>query len=154
MTDGLQINVKSEEDFPMVEDAMRKYLEKFGKIIVNVIDARRRSDLQNRLMHALYREIGKQLYGKDEEFAKCECKLTIGVPLLRETNEDFKKIYDFNLKKLDYEAKLQVISVINVTSILNMGAAHQYIEKIYDDYAQKGVNWTDFINKSRDALNA
>ncbi len=153
MIDGLQINVKSEEDFPMVEANMRKYLEKFGKIIVNIVDARRRSEVQNRLQHAMYREIGKQLYGKDEEFAKCECKLTIGVPLLRETNEDFKKIYDFNLKKLDYEAKLQVISVINVSSLLSMGAAHQYIEKIYDDYAQKGVNWTDFIKQSRDALN-
>ena len=102
----------------------------------------------------MYREIAKQLYGKDEDHAKNECKLTIGVPLLRETNEEFRKIYDRNLKRLDYAAKLQVISVINVSSILSMGAAHQYIDKIYDEYAQKGVNWSDFVNKSRDALRA
>lgn len=70
---------------------MVEYLEKYGKVIVNIVDARRRSDLQNRLQHAMYREIGKQLYGKDDHFAKCECKLTIGVKLLRDTSEDFKK---------------------------------------------------------------
>ena len=99
-------------------------------------------------------EIGKQLYGKDDHFAKCECKLTIGVKLLRDTSEDFKKEYDKNLRHLDYETKREIISVIPVSSLLSMGAAHQYIEKIYDDYAQKGVNWSDFVNQSRDQLNA
>ena len=154
MVAGLQINVKSIDDLPAVEKSIVELLEKYGKLIVNVVDARRRSDLQNRLQHAMYREIAKQLYGKDEDHAKNECKLTIGVPLLRETNEEFRKIYDRNLKRLDYAAKLQVISVINVSSILSMGAAHQYIDKIYDEYAQKGVNWSDFVNKSRDALRA
>ena len=152
MISGLQINVEADTDFPNVEQAMRDYLEKYGKIIVNIVDARRRSDLQNRLQHLMYREIGKQLYGKDENHAKNECKLTIGVPLLRETNEEFKKIYDKNLKNLDYGAKLQVVSVIKVSSLLSMGAASQYIERIYDDYANKGVNWTDFITQGRDEL--
>ena len=154
MVDGLQINVKSIDDLPAVEKSIVELLEKYGKLIVNVVDARRRSDLQNRLQHAMYREIANQLYGNEEDHAKNECKLTIGVPLLRETNEEFRKIYDRNLKRLDYAAKLQVISVINVSSILSMGAAHQYIDKIYDEYAQKGVNWSDFVNKSRDALRA
>ena len=154
MVDGLQINVTSTDDFPRVKKSMVEYLKKYGKIVVNIVDARRRSDLQNRLQHAMYREIGKQLYGKDDHFAKCECKLTIGVKLLRDSSEDFKKVYDKNLKHLDYESKLEIISVIPVSSLLSMGAAHQYIEKIYDDYAQKGVNWSDFVNQSRDALNA
>lgn len=154
MVDGLQINVTSTDDFPRVKKSMVEYLKKYGKIVVNIVDARRRSDLQNRLQHAMYREIGKQLYGNDDHFAKCECKLTIGVKLLRDSSEDFKKVYDKNLRHLDHETKLEIISVIPVSSLLSMGAAHQYIEKIYDDYAQKGVNWSDFVNQSRDALNA
>ena len=48
MVDGLQINVKSIDDLPAVEKSIVELLEKYGKLIVNVVDARRRSYLQNR----------------------------------------------------------------------------------------------------------
>tara|TARA_Y100000004_G_C8895658_1_gene404032 strand:- start:645 stop:1121 length:477 start_codon:yes stop_codon:yes gene_type:complete len=145
MADGLGILVKHRDEIPNVIETIEEKLKNYGKVVVHVADARRRSDLQNRLQHLMYREIARQLYGKDEEHAKNECKLTIGVPLLRETSPEFKEVYDKNIRPLSYEAKLQVVSVINVSSLLSVGAAHQYIERIYDDYAQKGVNWTKFI---------
>lgn len=126
--------------------------QEFQTIFVTIFDGRKRSDLQNSLQHAMYREIGKQLYGGDSELAKRECKLTIGVPLLRESSEEFKSVYDKNLKRLDYEAKLQVVGMIKVSSILSVADAHKFIDSIYNNYAMKGVGWSDFIRKGRDAL--
>ena len=40
MVDGLQINVKSIDDLPVVEKSIVELLEKYGKLIVNVVDAR------------------------------------------------------------------------------------------------------------------
>jgi hypothetical protein len=46
------------------------------------------------------------------------------------------------------------MEIIDVSSLLSVSQANEYIAKVYDHFAQNGVNWTDFINKSRDALNA
>ncbi len=152
--EGQHYHIDNSFQFDNCTAAMKESWEKHGSILVYIIDGRQRSELQNALQHAMYREIGKQLFGGDMEHAKSECKLTIGVPILRETSKDFRRVYDDNLKTLDYGAKLEVIGMISISSLFNVESAHKYIDLIYDTYAQKGVSWTNFINRSRDALKA
>ena len=152
--EGAHFNIVNDSQVEHCKLAMTESLEKYGSILVYIFDGRHRSELQNALQHAMYREIGKQLYGGDMESAKNECKLRIGVGILKNQSEEFRRVYDNNLKKLPYEAKLEVIGVISVSSLFSVESAHRYIDLIYDEYAQKGVNWGDFVNRSRDALKA
>tara|TARA_R110002051_G_scaffold97106_2_gene167267 strand:- start:1027 stop:1488 length:462 start_codon:yes stop_codon:yes gene_type:complete len=152
--EGQHYHIENSFHLENCTEAIVESWKEYGSILVYIIDGRQRSELQNALQHAMYREIGKQLFGGDMEHAKCECKLTIGVPILRETSEDFRRVYDNNLKKLVYDAKLEVIGMISISSLFSVECAHRYIDLIYDTYAQKGVNWTNFINRSKDALKA
>ena len=154
MSLGEHHKIDNDADLKNVLVQVRKAYHDYGSILLQIFDGRHRSGLQNALQHAMYREIGKQLYGRDFEHAKAECKLTIGVPLLRESSDEFKRVYDRSLKGIPYGEKLQLIGLIDVSSLLSMAEAHRYIGEIYDTYAMKGVNWSDFINRSRDALKA
>tara|TARA_R100000963_G_C4610715_1_gene81240 strand:- start:148 stop:612 length:465 start_codon:yes stop_codon:yes gene_type:complete len=154
VTLGEHHKIDDDMDLKNILVTIRKAYHDYGSILLQIFDGRQRSGLQNALQHAMYREIGKQLYGGDFDHAKSECKLTLGVPLLREESEEFKRVYDRSLKGIPYGEKLQLIGLIDVSSLLSMADAHKYIDEIYDTYAFKGVNWTDFINRSRDALKA
>tara|TARA_Y100000310_G_scaffold275571_1_gene292183 strand:+ start:133 stop:597 length:465 start_codon:yes stop_codon:yes gene_type:complete len=154
VTLGVHHKIDNDADLKNILVAIRKAYHDYGSILLQIFDGRQRSGLQNALQHAMYREIGKQLYGGDFVHAKAECKLTLGVPLLRQDSEEFKRLYDRSIRPKPYGEKLEIIALIDVSSLLSMAEAHNYIDAIYDTYAMKGVNWSDFINRSRDALKA
>ena len=157
--EGQHYKIANDFQLERFHEAVDEKFKEHKNLIVQIFDGQPRSNAQNMLSHAMYREIAKQLYGNDMVYAKSECKLTIGVPLLRETSEKFREVYDKNFgvgKKesfLSFERKLELMQIIDVSSLLSVSQTNEYIAKIYDRYAQNGVNWTDFINKSRDALN-
>ena len=100
---------------------------------------------QNRLFYLMYDIIGKQLYGGDSDLARNECKLTIGVPILRRDSEQFHKTYDKLLKPASYEDKLAMMEYISVSSIFDKAQGTEYIKKMFDTYAGKGVRWSELI---------
>lgn len=112
--------------------------------IVELLPAHR-SIPQNRLFYLLYDIIGKQLYGGDENHARNECKLTIGIPILRRDSEKFQQTYDRLLKPASYEDKLAMMEYISVSSIFDKAQGTEYIKKMFDTYSQKGVRWSELI---------
>ena len=155
--EGQHYRVRNDSQISYLHKAIDEKFAEHHDLVVQIFDGRNRSNGQNMLQHAMYREIAKQLYGKDMEHAKSECKLTIGVPILRESSEKFREIYDKNFGLgqggLPFDRKLELMSIIDVSSLFSISQANEYITKIYDQYADK-VNWTDFIKRSKEALTA
>lgn len=150
--DGEHFRISRMDQLKHLNDLIEESLTQSGELIITIFDARRRSGQQNMLQHAMYREIGKQLYGGDMEHAKAECKLTIGVPLLRASSEKFKELYDKNFKAgLSFERKLELMAIVDISSLLSISQANEYIGHIYDRYAEK-FSWSDFISRSQKAL--
>ena len=98
---------------------------------------------QNAMSFELYTRIGKTLYGGDTEHARYECKLHYGVPILRENDPDFQKIYDTVIKPHDYGTKLKIMEYLPVTSLMSKKQFSEYVDKILNVYSEKGVDFTD-----------
>lgn len=98
---------------------------------------------QNDMMFECYTRIGKTLYGGDVEMARRECKLRIGVPILRSQDENFRESYDRTLKPLSYESKLEVMQWFPVSSLMTVKQGREYIDSIMDTYTQRGVDFRD-----------
>ncbi|MCD4663369.1 hypothetical protein, partial [Agrobacterium sp.] len=77
---------------------------------LTITDGKHRSTAQNRLQHMWMKEISEQKGDITPSEARAYCKLTIGVPILREQNEAFRLRYDEILKPLSYEQKLAIMS--------------------------------------------
>jgi len=133
--------VSNQEQLSFLLDDLRGMKMPF---IVELLPAHR-SIPQNRLFYLMYDIIGKQLYGGDEHHARNECKLTIGVPILRRDSQKFQETYDKLLKPASYEDKLAMMEYISISSIFDKAQGTEYIKKIFDSYAQKGVRWSELI---------
>jgi len=154
--EGQHWQISKTQQLPSLHRAIEKALDENGTLVVQIWDGRKRSDGQNKLQHAMYREIGKQLYGGDWRLAKRECKLTIGVPILRQESEQFKDLYDKVIgtgknAKIDHQTKLEFMEVLDVSSALSVSGANEYIEGIYSTYAEK-FSWSDFVSRSKKEL--
>ena len=132
-----------------IKDAERRYKEDRYTIYswVSGID---RTVPQNKMFFWMYKAIGEQLYGNDEKLARAECKLTIGVPILRAESESFRDIYDKVIRNHDYETKLQIVMLLPVSSELSKKGAIEYINTIFDTYAVKGVRWPEMIRDQKE----
>src|SRR3546814_16621942 len=61
---------------------------------------------QNAISHAWYAQIAAELRESTEYGVKCECKLRYGVPILRAADEQFRELYDYVIRPLSSEQKL------------------------------------------------
>ena len=151
MKHGVYVVVDTVDDIGKAAAFVYDRLDKFGTVMVYAEDARSRSVRQNKLMHLMYRTIAKQLYGNDVDHTKHECKLRIGIKLLRDSDPQFKEFYDKNIRDWHYDKKLQAMEYLPVTRLFSVGVAHQYIESIYDQYADK-VTWNTQITNEKESL--
>jgi len=109
--------------------------------IVEIKDHEEKRSLdQNAIGHVWYNQISKELKEQTPLEVKCECKLTIGVPILRAENEDFRKMYDAAIRgNLTYEEKLEVMKYLPVTSLMSVKQKSRYLEHVQQTYARRGV---------------
>lgn len=101
-----------------------------------------RSIEQNRLQRLWVNEISEQLGDRTPEEARGECKLTIGVPILRAEDEEFRREYDRLIRPLPYEDKLRCMMEpidLPVTRRMTTKQKTAYLEGIYRQYAEQGV---------------
>lgn len=98
-----------------------------------------RSKPQNDISHAWYGQIARELRENDELGWKCFCKLTIGVPILRAEDEEFRLAYDSVIKPLSYENKIIAMRCWPVTSIMKKPQLSQYLELMQDYFQKLGV---------------
>lgn len=75
---------------------------------------------QNAILHAWINQIATELREQTAAEVKAECKLTIGVPILRAEDEEFRQFYDKSIKLMTYEDKLLAMSFCPVTSLMTV----------------------------------
>ena len=88
------------------------------------------------------KEISEQKGDITAAEARAYCKLTIGVPILREQNEAFRLRYDEILKPLSYEQKLAIMSEplnLPVTSLMSTKQLTEYLDGIIRHFGQQGI---------------
>jgi len=115
--------------------------------IAELTPGRRRSIEQNRLQRKWMTEVAEQLPGSFEsaEDVRAYCKLTIGVPILREENETFRAKYDEVVRPLPYEQKIAIMSEpldMPVTRLMTTKQGKTYLDRIFRHFSEKGVELT------------
>jgi hypothetical protein len=109
---------------------------------MTITDGAPRSKAQNRLLHKWMGEIANQKGDLSADEARAYCKLTIGVPILRQQNAAFKERYDEILKPLSYEQKLAIMSEplnLPVTSLMSTKQLTEYLEAIIRHFGEQGI---------------
>jgi hypothetical protein len=109
---------------------------------LQLFDGRRRSTEQNRLQRLWINEISQQLGDRTPEEVRAECKLTIGVPILRAHNEAFREQYDAVVRPMTYEQKLALMSEpldFSVTRLMTTKQKTEYLDTIVRTYSEQGV---------------
>lgn len=98
-----------------------------------------RSSEMNRLSHAWYSQIEDELFWNTGE-AKRQCKLMIGVPLLRQADDEFNAWYTkIALREMTYENKLLLMDMVPVTSLMKVKTMAKYLDEVQKKYAEQGV---------------
>jgi hypothetical protein len=113
---------------------------------VTVEKGRRRTVPQNRLQRQWMREISEQLSDRTPEEVRGECKLTFGVPILREENEAFREAYDRHIKGLPYETKVAMMMEpldFPVTRLMTTKQHKRYLDDVHRAYSAQGIVLTD-----------
>lgn len=106
---------------------------KFVKVTAKTGKAR--SLDQNAISHAWYEQLARELREYDALGYKCQCKLRLGVPILRAEDEQFREFYDHSLKWLSYEKKLAAMKFVPVTSIMTKPQLSQYLEAMQSEFS-------------------
>ena len=101
-----------------------------------------RSYEQNRLQRLWVKEISEQLGDRTPEEARGECKLTIGVPILRAEDEEFRVQYDRLIRPLPYKDKLACMMEpidLPVTRRMKTDQKTRYLDGIFRLFSEQGV---------------
>ena len=103
---------------------------------------RYRSLNQNALAWDWYRQIANWRGDHTVNEVRAECKLRIGIPILRAENPEFREQYDAALKGLPYAAKLKLmVEPVNfpVSSIMTVKQMSSYLDCIQREWAERGL---------------
>lgn len=109
---------------------------------LTLTDGKHRTTAQNKLQHMWMKEIAEQRGDMTASEARAYCKLTIGIPLLREENEAFKIRYDEILKPLSYEQKMAVMMEpfdLAVTRLMTTKQKTEYLDRIVRHFSEQGI---------------
>ncbi len=116
---------------------------------ISISAGKKRSTEQNRLGRALINIISEQLGDRPPEEVRGECKLTIGVPILRAASDLYMHDYDEVLKPLDTELKIKLMQEpfdMAVTRRMTVKQKTEYLDGIMKEYGYRGVVFTE-LNK-------
>lgn len=104
-----------------------------------------RTAAQNRLAQRWFTDIATQLGDQTHEDVRAECKLKIGVPILRAENEAFLVSYDRTIKHLPYEDKLAAIKAFDlpVTRLMTTKQMTAFMEEMQRHWTGQGIRLTD-----------
>ncbi|MHA7852229.1 hypothetical protein [Roseovarius sp.] len=104
-----------------------------------------RTAAQNRLAQQWFTDISRQLGDQTHEDIRAECKLRIGVPILRAENEAFRLSYDRIMKHLPYEEKLAAIKAFDlpVTRLMSAKQMTDFMDEMQREWIPKGIRLTD-----------
>lgn len=131
--------IEGEYDREMLVKLIREQKPPFT---VDIVSGRRRSVEQNHLQRLWLKEIAEQFGDRTTEEVRGYCKLTIGVPILREENTRFRERYDAIVKPLSYEQKMQIMMEpldMPVTRLMTTKQKTAYLEGVFQHFSEKGI---------------
>lgn len=110
--------------------------------LVAITKGSKRTSEQNRLQRLWCNEIADQLGDTTAEEVRGYCKLTIGIPILREASEQFREQYDTAVKPLPYERKMALMMEpldLPVTRCMTTKQKAEYLDGIQKHFAERGI---------------
>lgn len=105
--------------------------------------AKDRTENQNAMFYALYRDIANAMQDKTAIEVKRDCKLRYGVVLRKMADPEWAAFYDEHIKPMGFEGKLMLMDDLPITSTFSKKQASDYIESILSDYTRQGVQIPD-----------
>ena len=129
-----QLIVNSELTLQSCIGDLRELFREHKYLKVSVKSGKDRSINQNNHSHTWYGQIARELREDTELGVKCFCKLHFGVPILRAESDDFRIAYDATVKTMSYEQKLQVMTILPVTSLMTKKQIQQYLDAMQLHY--------------------
>lgn len=115
-------------------------------LTVEITSGQHRTIEQNSLQRLWLREAAEQLGDRTQEELRGYCKLTLGVPILRAENKEFREKYDAVIRPLPYPAKLAIMMEpldLPVTRLMTTGQKTRYLDAMSQHFAEMGVRLTE-----------
>jgi hypothetical protein len=103
-----------------------------------------RTGQQNRLQWLWANEAAMQFGDRGAEDVQAEWKLTIGVPILRADDPEFREVYDKAIRPLSYERKIAAMKLgFPVTSIMRVRQMVRYMDEVQRHSLEMGLRLTE-----------
>jgi hypothetical protein len=134
-----ELIVNSDNSMQDAFGIMRELYVRHRYLKINIKTGKARSLDQNAISHVWYEQLGRELREDNTLGWKCFCKLTIGVPILRAEDAEFREAYDQVIKPLSYEKKIIAMRHWPVTSLMNKEQLSQYLELMQEEFLKRGV---------------
>lgn len=102
--------------------------------------AEHRTYKQNRLQREWLTQ-ASEWTGHEKEYLRGYCKLHFGVPILRNENEEFKRVYDKLVMPYSYEEKIIFMMVpydFKVTRLMTTVQKTKYLDIMYKHFVDMG----------------
>jgi len=95
---------------------------------------------QNEMKEMQVKYVASQLNGNDEHSTRLELKYRCGIPILCRDDEKFLGFCKMALSPLSYEERVKAMEFVPVTSEMGVKQMSEYIEKVFDMYAEQ-IDW-------------
>lgn len=104
-----------------------------------------RSHEQNALMWIWAGEVATQLQDREAADVQAEWKLTIGIPILRADDPEFREAYDKTVRGLTYEDKIKVMRDLEfpVTRLMKVRQMCRFMNEVQRRCAEAGIVLTE-----------
>jgi hypothetical protein len=135
--------IRNDWDFDQAINLMRS---RGYPVTVSIRKGAVRTVEQNRLQRMWLNEAAEQLGDQTSEYLRGYCKLTIGVPIMREASEEFRESYDRIIKPHTYEEKIEMMMEpldFPVTRLMKTKEKAEYLDRLYEHFTGQGVVLTE-----------
>jgi hypothetical protein len=129
-------------------DAEKQYLMRYiagtdGVLTVTIKPGEEsRSQRQNRLAFRWFKDASEQGDQTAEQY-RAECKLRLGVPILRRDSDHFQSVYDDVIRPHSYEKKLIIMEYLPVTRLFSVAQMTEFLEAVQFHFSNQGFLLTD-----------
>lgn len=122
------------ENMVLINESIDSAIDEGGMILRIVKDVADRSGKQNRLSHILYSYIAMKTGDMTDDEVKCECKYRFGIPIILKYYPEIGDMYRKIFINLTREDRVKAMSLIPLTSTLNVSEMAEYLDSIYKHY--------------------
>lgn len=134
--EGNFYTVNSITSLAVASQALEADFKEHKYLQVQITAGKLRTLPQNAMIYKLYSDAARVTEGETPQTIRRECKLILGVPMLRSEDPHFREKWDSNIKHtLTYEQKLEIMDFWPVSSQMSTEQESRYIDAILNRYS-------------------